>query len=192
MKRKIMTLLDEIQPKYHLSQIREIEVEAPPEVIYQNIWDYPINESALFRVLMGMRNLPAKLSGRGNFLPKGELTVSRWLKDTYFVLLAEKEDKEIVFGFIGQFWKPIYGKVLRIPEVERFIKFKEPGYVKVAANFYIEPKDNRVRLSMEVRVYTPDKRTLRRFRIYWRIIEPFGGWLRKDMLRRIKSRAEGV
>lgn len=187
-----MTLLDEIQPKYHYSQIREIEVEASPEVIYRNIWDYSINDSALFRILMGLRNLPAKLSGRGNYLPAGELTVSRWLNETHFFLLAEKEDEEIVFGLIGQFWKPIYGRVLRIPEVERFMEFEEPGYVKVAANFYIEPKDNRARLSMEVRVYTPDKRTLRRFRIYWRIIELFGGWLRKDMLRRIKSRAEGV
>lgn len=183
-------LLDEIQPKYQFYQKRVEYVEASPAVVYKNIWNYPINGSLPFKVLIGLRNLPSRLVGKGSYLPGGELTVSRWLNETHFVLLAEKENEEIVFGLIGQFWKPLYGRVLRIPEVEKFIEFDEPGFIKTAANFFIESQDNGARLSIEVHVYATNETALRGFGYYWRLIELFGGLLRTDMIRRIKSRAE--
>jgi hypothetical protein len=183
-------LLDEIQSKYHFRQRREKDIEASPAVIYKSIWDYPINESLPFKVLMGLRNLPARLVGRGSYLPGGELTVARWLSETHFTLLTEKENEEIVFGLIGQFWKPLYGRILIIPEVDKFMEFEETGFVKTAANFYIEPRDEGARLSIEVRIYATDRKALWGFWFYWRLIEPFGGLLRADMIRRIKGRAE--
>jgi hypothetical protein len=185
-------LLHEIQPEYQFRQVRSIGINASPAGVYRNIWNYPINKSLLFRVLVGLRTLPARITGRGDFLPGGELTVSRWLNQTHFVLLAQEENKEIVFGLIGQFWKPLGGKILVIREADKFKEFEEPGYIKTAANFYIEPKDSGARLSLEVRVHATDKTSLRGFRFYLRIIEPFGGCLRTDMLKRIKSRAERV
>jgi hypothetical protein len=139
---------------------------------------------------MGLRNMPARLARKGRYLPDGELTVFRWLTETHFVLLAERENEEIVFGLIGQFWKSLYGKVLIISDSGMFKEFQEPGFVKTAANFHLQPKGEIVRLSIEVRIFASDERALRGFNLYWKLIEPFGGWLRGDMLRRIKIRAE--
>jgi len=183
-------LLDQIQSKYQFQQVRSSYIRASPAEVYRTIWDYPINESILFKVLMGLRNLPARLLGRGRYLPDGELTVLGWLTKTHFTLLTEKENEEIVFGLVGQFWKPLYGQILKIPEVDKFREFEEPGYVKTAANFYIEPNRTGVRLSIEVRIFATDKKAQRGFSLYWKLIEPLGGWLRADMINRIKNRAE--
>ena len=47
-------------------------------------------------------------------------------------------------------------------------------------------------LSTEARVFATDRRTVRRFAKYWRIIRPGSGFIRRMWLRAIQVRAEGV
>jgi hypothetical protein len=47
------------------------------------------------------------------------------------------------------------------------------------------------RLSTETRVQATDAMSRRQFLRYWRIIGPFSGLVRRDLLRRIKREAEG-
>jgi hypothetical protein len=45
-------------------------------------------------------------------------------------------------------------------------------------------------LSTETRVQCADAATRRRFRVYWAIVGPASGWIRREILRLIRRTAE--
>jgi hypothetical protein len=108
-----------------------------------------------------------------------------------FIRLREDPPHEIVIGVVGRFWTPKGD--LRSIEPEAFASFEEPGYAKAAWNFSISPAgDGTVRVSTETRVQGLDAASRRKFRLYWMVVGPFSGVIRKEMLREIRGRAEAA
>jgi hypothetical protein len=64
------------------------------------------------------------------------------------------------------------------------------GYAKAVWNFFISPADGSSRLSTETRVQTFGRAATVKFRLYWLVVEPFSGLIRKAMLREVKRIAE--
>ncbi len=61
---------------------------------------------------------------------------------------------------------------------------------KVAVNVRLEAVSaGTTRLSTETRVKCVDGAAYRRFVLYWALIKPFSGWIRREMLRSIERRA---
>ena len=106
-----------------------------------------------------------------------------------FILLADHPGQSVVLGLVGRFWLPT-GQLLSVAP-EDFYAVEPAGCAKAAWDFVIEEtRPGRVRLSTETRVRCMDARSRKRFMLYWRVIGPFSAWIRREMLRGIKSRVE--
>lgn len=108
-----------------------------------------------------------------------------------FVRLVENPPHEIIIGVVGRFWTPTGD--LRDVEPGAFAGFDESGYAKAVWNFRIAPASaDCVRVSTETRIRCLDRGSRRKFRLYWMVIGPFSGLIRKEMLREIRGRAESL
>jgi hypothetical protein len=106
---------------------------------------------------------------------------------SFLELVASPE--EVVLGIAGQFWRPD-GGIVRDLTAEGFREFRGMGYAKAVWNFFISPADGSSRLSTETRVQTFGRAATVKFRLYWLVVEPFSGLIRKAMLREVKRIAE--
>lgn len=170
-------LIDNLLPQYEFKARYHIDINAPVEQTYSIARNLDMCDSPIVRRLFRLRGLP-----------QSGLTfesMSKW----GFILLADKPSQEIVFGLIGRFWTPF-------PEIQRirpdaFARFNLPGFAKAAGNFSFTPLSNGgVRVTTETRVQCLCDSSRRCFRLYWRLIAPFSGLIRKEWLRMVKRGAE--
>lgn len=141
--------------------------------------------------MMALRNLPGWLMGKGWDKENNNRPLIEQMLKNGFVLLDEKPSQEIVFGFIGQFWRLI-PRIARVADSQGFIEFQVPGYAKGATNLLAERRNNGIRLSTETRVQALDKKAHRLFVLYWLLISAGSSLIRILWLRAIKRKAEGM
>ena len=172
-------LIDEYLPLFHFSETHETEVNAPANVVYSSVLTCDLGRSAIVRFLFRLRRLP-----------KCDMNIEG-LQQIGFRLLARREDREIVFGLIGKFWTFYAGILPFLPE--EFISFDVKGYAKAAGNLLAVPITSyRTRLITETRVQCTSSRSRVRFALYWSLIRPFSGLIRREWLRLIKQHAENA
>lgn len=170
-------LLDEFLPEYEVQASYRTRVKAPADTAYAAIRAMDMRDSPAVKALYALRGLP-----------KGSLTLEGMLK-WGFVLLADEPPQELVFGLTGRFWT--HRPEIRRLDAEAFRLFDLPGYAKAAGNIRIEPADDGcVLVSTETRIHSTDTRSRRRFRMYWTLIGPFSGVIRREWLRLIRRQAE--
>ena len=170
-------LIDDYAPEYDIASRHHIDVEAAPDAVYAAARTLDLRRSTLIRVLFRLRGLPTHRLDMEGFLSFG------------FVLLDEVPQQEFVLGLIGRFWTT-RGALQRF-EPAAFRPFDQPGYAKAAWTFYLDPQpEGPVRLITETRVQCTDAASLHCFRRYWRLVGPFSGLVRREMLRVIKQEAE--
>ena len=169
--------IDQFLPHYDVMARYETTVPASVKRAYAAARHLDMRESTIIRMLYRLRGMPA----RG-------LTLDGMI-DTGFVLLADDAGREIVLGLVGRFWTP--SGYLEKVDAAGFAAFHQPGLAKVAFNIAFTPlSDTSSKVTTQTRVYCPDNTSRRRFRLYWMLISPFSGWIRKEWLRLIKARAE--
>lgn len=98
--------------------------------------------------------------------------------------------REVVFGIAGKFWRPD-GALRPIADREAFLAFAEDGCVKAAWNLRVEqtsPETCVFSTETRIRYFGPAAR--RKFRLYWSIVGPFSGLIRRLLLRGVRRRAE--
>ena len=172
-------LIDEYLPLFHFSETHETEVNAPANVVYSSVLACDLGRSAIVRFLFRLRRLP-----------KCEMTIEG-LHQIGFRLLARREDREIVFGLIGKFWTSSAGIISFRPE--EFVSFDVKGYAKAAGNLLAVPiTSHRSHLITETRVQCTSSWSRVRFALYWTLIKPFSGLIRKKWLKLIKQHAENA
>jgi hypothetical protein len=107
-----------------------------------------------------------------------------------FTPLREVPGRELVFGLAGRFWRPD-GDLRRIPDERAFQAFAEEGCVKAAWNLALdEVSADSCEVWTETRIVCFGASARRKFRMYWTLVGPFSGTLRRDLLRGVASRAE--
>jgi len=172
-------LIDEYLPLFHFSETHETEVNAPVNVVYSSVLACDLGRSAIVRFLFRLRHLP-----------KCEVSIEG-LQQIGFRLLARREDREIVFGLIGIFWT-LSAEILPF-RPEEFVSFDAKGYAKAAGNLLAVPiTSDRTRLITETRVQCTSSMSRVRFALYWTLIRPFSGLIRREWLRLIKQHAENA
>ena len=108
-----------------------------------------------------------------------------------FRVLAENPPHELLIGLIGSFWKPDGG--LLPVDVAAFKGSQSPGTARVAWNFSVVKQENDMcELATETRVKCADAKSRRYFGLYWAVIRPGSGLIRRYMLRSIREKAEGA
>ncbi len=169
-------LIDRFLPDYHFASHYAITIDAPVETTFARVRALDLRESRIIRVLIRLRGMPSD-------------TLTREGLNRFFVSLGEVPDRELVMGLAGRFWTP--GGALVDLSAETFGEFQQPGYAKAAWNFSLEPAgDHRTRLATETRILCTDNRARRRFSLYWALIGPFSGWIRREALRTLRQQAE--
>jgi hypothetical protein len=108
---------------------------------------------------------------------------------TGFILLAENPPREILLGVVGKFWTSS-GCIQKL-NAEGFRAFEQSGYAKAVWNFSLSEREtNFTTLATETRIRCMDDDSRRRFRMYWSLIGPFSGMIRKENLRIVRRQAE--
>jgi hypothetical protein len=142
----------------------------------------------LSRLLFFLRELPWRLSRRDFSSPGLGFTMENMLK-LGFIDLGRLQGRELVLGLAARPWR-LRPDILRLSP-EEFIALDRQGYVKVAANFRVDPQgESLTRLSTETRIQCLGPGARRAFRVYWTLIRPGSGLIRRDMLRLVKKKAE--
>ncbi len=177
-------LIDEFLPNYDIRERRRIEVNAPIGITYATARRLDISEARLSMILFRLRGIPV-----------GKDHGDRFDIDSFqkmrFILLGEKMNEEILLGLVGRFWTPA-GELQRLDR-DGYLKFRQPGYAKAAWNFSLtKGTDRSTLLETETRVYCIDEASRKRFRIYWFFIGGFSGVIRREILKAVKKKAEGI
>jgi hypothetical protein len=188
-------LLDEHLPRFDFVERHAIAMTAPPAAGFGAIRNADLASGPLTRALLVLRALPGLVvapheTARRFLRARGSRTLTvEGLAGAGFVLLGEEPGREIVLGTIGRFWRPSGG--MRPFAPAEFAAFAEPGWAKGAWNFRVESAPGGgATVSTETRVLCTDPRSRRSFGRYWRIVQPFSGLIRIEMLRAIRREAE--
>ena len=167
-------LIDKYLPRYSFNEYHETIINGPIEEVYETARNFDLSKSHLIKWLFKIRRLPTK-----------RMHLQDFISDIGFTIIEENIPVENLIGFWARY------KIESIPSPDDFIRNTISARVKVVWNFYFEELDsNQVRLSTETRVLciTPSAKIT--FGIYWMIIKPFSGIIRKKMLRIIKENSE--
>lgn len=169
--------LDRLMPHCDVFERHSTFVRASPERVYAAIRTADLAGHPVTKTLIAMRGLGrnAKSHKLEEFLARG------------FTVLAEDPPREIVIGVQGPFWKPAC-KLHDIDE-QSFLAPVPNGAARAAWNFLVEHSGDGSRLTTETRVLCADDARIS-FRLYWLIVRPFSGLIRRLMLRAIRSEAE--
>ncbi|HXU08202.1 MAG TPA: hypothetical protein VN743_04335 [Blastocatellia bacterium] len=179
-------LIEKFAPVYDVSEYHETVVHAPIQAVYDALRSTDFGDSRLIRTLLRLRQLPATL--RKPRQPRMILNLDAILKSG-FVLLGENAPDEIALGVIGQFWKLSGGRYC--VDAAGFDAFDQPGYTRAVWNFsLVDLGGNVTRLATETRVVCSDSASRIRFRLYWTLIGPFSGLIRREVLRTIRAKVE--
>ncbi len=171
-------LIDQLLPDFDIKARYQIDIDASAAQAYAVARRHDMRDSIIIRWLCRLRGLP-----------ESGLTFEGMFK-LGFVLLADKPSQEIVFGLVGRFWT--LTPQIQSVQAHDFAAFNRPGFAKVVGNMAFIPRGDArgVRVTTETRVQCLCNSSRRAFHLYWLLIAPFSGLIRKEWLRLIKHRAE--
>jgi len=181
-----MNVLDGLIPEPQRLELDHVDVAAPPDEAWRAVRHRDLARSPLVRALFSIRTIPSRL--RGEEVQPTAMRIDDIVSSDRpgFRLLAES-DREVAVGAIGKVWEPDIPFV-DAPSAEKFLRFEEPGYAKVAWALRVLPRgDSGSRIEIEVRVSTTDEESWRKFRRYFRFIGPASRWIRHHLLNAFSS-----
>lgn len=169
-----------------------IDIAAPPEAVWEALVSVRSGQLRVTTPLMAVRSLPAMVRKRGSLKQRSTSPHSLIdsMKATRFVELHRAEPNLLTLGLVGQFWKLDGGRDANVSDADAFATFDEPGFVRSAVDFVVEPTPSGSRLSTTTCNRATDSATERTFGRYWTLI----GWgskaIRVDLLRAVRRIAE--
>jgi hypothetical protein len=114
------------------------------------------------------------------------------LEGTGFVILDDVPGEELVIGVAGRFWRPNGARCFDLTAGD-FGGFCHPRYAKATWNFRLRTESPECTvLSTETRIKCFGRAALWKFRVYWSLIGPFSGLMRKTILKQVKTEAEAI
>ncbi len=176
--------IDEYLTNPDFSARYEIRINAPAPVVYRCLLRSDFSELWLVRLLVTVRS--------GKRLPRSPLPcdLRQRLQGTGFVILAAGAGQELVLGVAGRFWRPDGGRCTDLTPDE-FSEFSHLGYAKAAWNFRLRSDSAETTLlSTVTRIKCFGQAALWKFRLYWSLVGPFSGLMRKAILKQVKIAAE--
>lgn len=192
-------LLDDLMPVFDVAERHHIRVRAAPTTVFSAIKSFDLSDSLLTRTLLFLRAVPAALTAiaRSPHTVFTELRARRAelrfvdFERAGFRVVAERPPEELVIGVLGKFWST-RGELRADVSAAHFATDPPRGYALAAWNFTVlSQQDGTTQLRTETRVRcAPDARL--RFRLYWLLIRPGSGLMRRAMLRAIRRQAERV
>lgn len=173
--------LETLLPRIDFRERHSIDILAPAGLILDCAEGYRMKNDPLFRVAIGLRELPARM--------QGQTTRPPFDRDR-FTFLGRDGDSTLAFGLIGAFWEVDYG-LRPCRSVEDFRACANQDVCKMVLSYTLQPLTRGThRLTTETSVFCPTPATWRRFAPYWYLIRPVSGLIRRRMLAFIRKQAE--
>jgi hypothetical protein len=178
--------LDDVLPNAHHVTRQSRWIDAPPEVVWEELHAVRLSGLPVTVVLSAARFLPVLLSGSG----------LRQVHDRPFVdalpipLLSSEEPESVVFGGALQAWRLRGGEEAPELDAEELQRWIQPGWVKAVMDFRLKPVRGGTELSSETRVLATDPATRKRFRFYWLFVQPGSTAIRWEVLTAVQLKAE--
>lgn len=161
------TELDRVMPQWEFREHHEIDVDATPEEIFAAIRAVRARDIRFFTTLVairrGFRDCPESILNPAKDAPIIDVALR-----TGFRVMADASPRELVIG----------------------MNVIPPARAIAAMNFLVEPRGTGCRVITETRVHATDAAARRRFALYWFVIRPGSGLIRRMWLAAIKRRAE--
>jgi len=173
-------LIEDFLPEYEFRERHSTVVRASARATMSAADEWQPRESILWRVLLVLR-------GVGK--PRGAFW--EWAEGMGFLCLARTES-EVVYGQIGRFWSLRERSAMVSPRTaEEFRAFTDPRFAVAVVAITVEPATaESTLLTTETRVHVRSQSAHRWFGLYWFLIRPFSGLLRRSMLNGVRARAE--
>jgi hypothetical protein len=155
--------IDEIMPRWQFEEHHEIQINAPPERIWAAIRDVTPREIRLFQTLTAIRRF-GRSSGEDILNAPDTKPILEVATHSDFHVLADDPPRELILG------------THVAPQALAVMNFRLEG----------------THLMTETRVFAQTDEASRSFAIYWRLIRPGSGIIRRSWLEAIKRRAESA
>jgi hypothetical protein len=180
--------LDNFMPEYHFSERHEARVHADQARVKAAIQDVTFDELRVYHALMRIRGLAYGRSVKTAAIGQRRVLDSVSNPASGFVVL-DRDSQEIVFAMAGRPWAS--GRLTHYDSREAFQAFNAPDSVKIAANFRLEDQGGGwCRVITETRIQATGDSARRTMGVYWRLIYPGSGMIRRAWLNAIRARAE--
>ena len=177
--------LDDIMPEYEFSEKHSVSTRARPEQVLQAAREATWGDLSSLNTLMKIRGavLRAPFHATGYFAPDKRV-LDVFAASGY---LTESSGHElVVFGAANTRLRRGTG----VHSAQEFVDYREQGAVKIAFDFTAEDAGGGwTTITTETRMMVHSDST-RGAAIYWRLIVPGSGLLRREWLDGIKRRAE--
>lgn len=174
--------LDLWMPEYEVAARYEREIAAPLDRVWSACLDVRTGRLAAVRWLFALRRLSLR--------KPPDVPILDAITRSGFLILERDEPREIVLGVAGRFWTFSSG-ITRIASPDMWRDYAENGSARSAMSFHLESlSPRRTRITTETRVQTFGPAARRRFAMYWMLVGPFSGLIRRVWLREIARLAE--
>ena len=213
-----MEPIEDFLPAFHFRERHTRRIDAPPARVAAQLRDVDLADSPAIGPLFAIRGLPARLGrafARGDGAARGEAatrgaatspdhaapaadagtaddalragTLGRFF-DQAFVTLRDDPARGLVVGAVGAFWRNT-GGIVRVAPAQ-FATDRSPGCARLAWMFDFQPLDaGRACLAVtETRIHCNDAAARRAMTLYWLLIRPASGLIRREMLRLLARR----
>jgi hypothetical protein len=131
--------------------------------------------SNLIRLLLKLRGMPVT--------PLSVSDLARY----GFIKLDETAGQEVIYGIATT--SPTFSNCIHLHSPEHFLSLRS-GVIKSVINFRLEHTPQACFISTETRIWCGSEKLRKRFRLYWFIVKPFSGLIRKAMLKQMRKRLQ--
>jgi len=181
---------DEVLPSYRFREHHDRTIAASPDVVWSALIAITTQDLPLSSLLMGIRGLPSRISGRSNGLKRAshKPVIDQFIAGG-FRKLRDDPPNVLVAGAAMQPWRLVKGEVADVFDLAGFRAFNQPGFVLSVVSFELEQTEKGTCLSTETRVQPTDSRAGLAFLPYWLVIRAGSGLIRREMLRAVARRS---
>ncbi|WP_274362331.1 hypothetical protein [Paenibacillus thermotolerans] len=170
-----MKLIDRYLPSWDFAKSNKIPLNRKNIPDDSILYQVDFSKSKIIKLLFFLRGLSTK-----------KLTLDNALR--FGFILLDRNDREIVLGFIAQPWK-LKGNIINAAPDE-FLRFDKSDYMKAVWNFRYDQEQEDVYLFTETRIHCTSTGAKMKFSLYWSVIGFFSGVIRNEMLKIIKNELE--
>lgn len=165
-------------PEYHFRERHSRWIAAPVERVWQSLTSFTLEDLTITRPLVALRHLTAPTGSAAKPL----------FTDGPVQMLEVAAPRYAVGGTVARPWQRTPER-REVASLQEFAGFAQPGWTKYVTDFVLEPRDDGVQLSTETRGYSTDRYAQRRFQLYWTVIRPASGLIRRDILATVARQA---
>ncbi|MET9315356.1 hypothetical protein ABZX12_26370 [Kribbella sp. NPDC003505] len=167
----LKSALDRHMPRYDFAEAHERWIDAEQAEVWRALLDVRLADLRIARTLVTLRGLAPTANRAGQ-----PLATHGPVK-----MLTLDENRCAIAGAISQPWR-LAPPRHKISDLSEFVAFEQPGWAKYLTSFELAPRDAGTILRTVTRVSCTDLKALRNFRLYWLVLRPGSGLVRRDLL----------